>query len=112
MSNFETLGMDSSGNLLLFPIQVYGTTTTDSSGNFTFDFTNAGLTHAYTVQVTAKSASNSLANSATAYVSSFSTTAVSGHVTLPQNIAILGGSPVQAAGSGLTVYVTVFGDQN
>jgi len=35
-----------------------------------------------------------------------------GHVTLPQNIAILGGSPVQAAGSGLTVYVTVYGDQN
>lgn len=111
MSTFETLGMDSSANLLGFPVQVYGSVTTDSSGNFSFDYTSCGLTHVYSVYAIAKSADNTLANSATAHIAALSLTAVSGHVTLPNTI-VLGGSPVKASGSGLTVYIIVYGDQN
>lgn len=112
MSNLETLGVDSSGNFYVFPVQVIMSATTDSSGNFSVNYASAGLTHVYGVQVTAKSADNTLANSATACVSSLSLTACSGHVTLPQTVPALGGSPVQAAGAGLTVYIVVIGDQN
>lgn len=112
MSNFETLGMATNSDLLQFPIQVYGSVTTDSSGNFSFDISGASLTHVYSVYATAKSADNTLANSATAHVATLTTSSVSGHVTLPQNVAVLGGSPVKAAGSGLTVYIIAYGDQN
>lgn len=112
MSTFETLGMDTSASLLQFPIQVYATATTDSSGNFSISYSDISLTHVYSAYAMAISPDNTVANTCTAAISSLSLTAVSGHVIKPQTVGALGGSPVQSAGSGISVRVIVYGDQN
>lgn len=108
---FDFFAMDSSGNLYQSPICSAFSTTTDSSGHYSVDISGVGYTHVYSVSATAKSPDNTPANANTASVSTFSTSAVAGGVHKPQTVPALGGSPVQSAGSGVTVYITVIGDQ-
>lgn len=109
---FDFFSEDNNGNLFTYPMCVAFSTTSDSSGHWSVDITNAGLTHIHSVSAQAKSSDNTPANAVTASVSTFSTTAVSGGVSKPLTVPALGGSPVQSAGSGVTVYVTVIGDQS
>lgn len=108
---FDFFAQDNSGNLYQSPMCVSFSTTSDSSGHWSVDMTNAGLTHIHSVSAQAMSPDNTPGNSVTASVSTFTTTTVAGGVHKPANVAVLGGSPVQNAGA-VTVYVTVIGDQH
>lgn len=107
---FDFFAEDHNGNLFVNPMCVAFTTTTNASGVWSVNITNAYLTHIHSVQVTAKSPDNTLANSYTATLSSVSLTSVGGFVFKPATI-LLGGSPIQSAGNNVTVHVTVIGDQ-
>jgi hypothetical protein len=108
---FEFFSEDNDGNLYIYPMCVAFSTTSDSSGHWSVDITNAGLTHIHSVSATGKSPDNTPANAVSASVSTFSTSTVSGGVHKSQAVPALGGSPVQSAGA-VTVYVTVLGDQS
>lgn len=110
MPNYNVFAQKPDGTLLIDPIIVTGSATSDSSSHWTLDISNVGLTHVYSVTAEAKSADNSAANSVTASVSTFSTTTVAGGVSKPLTVGALGGSPVQGAGSDVVVYITVVGD--
>lgn len=111
MTDFTTYTEDTSGNLVAYPILVKASATSDSNGHWSVDISNVFLTHVHTVVAQAISPDNTPANAIEASVSSFSTSTVSGGVYKAANVNLLGGSPVQSAGSGVTVYVTVLGDQ-
>jgi hypothetical protein len=111
MADFTMYLEDISSNLTNFPIVVRASLTSDSSGHWSLDISNVGLTHVHTVSAQAMSPDNTPANAVKASVSTFSTSTVAGGVHKAANVNILGGSPVQSAGA-VTVYVTVIGDQN
>lgn len=110
MTNYNVFAQKSDGTLLIDPIVVVGTATTNSSSQWSLDISNVGLTHVYSVEAKAKSSDATAGNAISASVSTFNTTTVSGGVSKPQNVAVLGGSPVTGAGANVTVYVTVVGD--
>jgi hypothetical protein len=112
MTNFYSAVTDKDGNLIIDPVIVYASATTDSNGAFTVDMTNAAYTHVYSVSATVISADTTVANSAFSAVSTFNLTTVTGKGVRSQTVGALGGSPVQSVGSGHTVYITVIGDQN
>lgn len=107
---FDFFAQDNNGNLISSPMCTSFSTTSDSSGHWSVDMTNAGLTHIHSVSAQAMSSDNTPANAVTASISTFSTTTVAGGVHKAQTVGALGGSPVQSAGA-VTVYVTVIGDQ-
>lgn len=108
---FDFFASDNNGNLIQSPMCVVGSTTTDSSGNFSLDISNAGLTHIYSVSVTAFSTSTASLSQLYASVSTFSISTVAGKVQQPVNV-VLSSPSMTPVGSGKTVYVTVIGDQN
>lgn len=108
---FDFFAEDNNGNLYTYPMCVSFSATSDSSGHWSADITDASLTHIHSVHVTAKSSDNTPANAITASLSSVSLTTIAGGVSKPQTVPALGGSPVQSAGANVTVYVTVIGDQ-
>lgn len=80
-----------------------GSATTSSSGAFTADISSAGFTTITSVQVSAVGTTGLALTTPLASVTSTSATSISGVVILP---GLTGGV---FAGSGITVYVTVFG---
>jgi hypothetical protein len=109
MTDFTTYTEDTSGDLVPFPLIIQSTSTTNSSGVFTLDISNAFLTHIHSVAVSPLASGTAVTDMMVCNVDSFSTSSVSGAVyKFTSTLGVLGLSPV----NGKTVYVTIIGDQD
>lgn len=86
-----------------------GTATTDSSGNWSVDYSSAGFTNVPNVQPNAISAGTGTAQAASTTMTAPSKTGASGKCFIPNAISLLGVLPLQAAGAGITVQVMAIG---
>lgn len=107
---FNVSVIDAAGAPDTDPLICHATATTASDGTWSVDLSSIGYTNIFTVHAQVISADQTVANAGHTSVSTFSTTTVSGRAVKPQNVNVLGGSPVQSIGSGRTVYVTVIGN--
>lgn len=106
---FDFFVQDNEGNLVDNPMCTVFTATTNSSGEFTVDMTNASLTHIHTAHVSTVAAGTAVTNMGVCNITSLSTTSISGIAYLFTSLlGVLG----LTASNGQTVYVTVIGDQD
>jgi hypothetical protein len=108
---YYTYAEDGSGNLNLNPMIVYTIATTNSSGEFTVDITDAGLTDVLSVHATVIASGSSLNDAIGVSIYTFDTTTIAGIAYKPTT-AVLGLLGITAVGSGVEVLITVIGDQN
>lgn len=108
MPDFTTYTEDTSGNLTISPLLIRATATTNSSGVFSVDISNVGLTHVHTVSVSPLASGTSETDMMICNVDSFSTSTVSG--VAYEFTSLLGVLGLTAAASK-TIYVTILGDQ-
>lgn len=107
---FNVSVINTSGSPDTDPLIMHGTATTASDGTWSLDISGVGYTNLMTVTAHVISTDQTTGNAGYTSISTFSTSTVAGRAVKPQNIAVLGGSPVQSIGSGHTVYVTVIGN--
>jgi hypothetical protein len=96
--------------LVSSPKMWVGTTTTNSSGQWSINYASAGFTNVLSVQPTAIASSTSAANNISTGMTAPTATSVSGACFIPNAISLLGLLPLQSAGAGITIQVLVIGN--
>lgn len=86
-----------------------GTATTNSSGQWSINYSSAGFTNPPLINPQAISTSNTAANTVSTSMTSPTTTTVSGACYIPNAISLLGVLPLQSVGAGVTVQVVCIG---
>lgn len=97
-----------SAGLVSAPKIWIGSTGTNGSGVFTVNTSSAGFSSVTSAQATAFMASSSAATAPFTSLQTFTTTSVSG-ICLESAAVLIGGEALTNSGSGVTVYVCVFG---
>lgn len=106
---FDYFVEDEQGNLVDSPMQVRISTTTDSSGHFFVNISNAGLTHVNSAHAVVKAAGTGVTDIRICSITTLTTSSVAGAVF--ECTETLGIFNMAAAGSGVTVWIVIEGDQ-
>ncbi len=101
--------MYNSAGLITNPKVWVGTTTTDSSGQWSVSYASAGFAQVLSVQPTPISTANTAAASIVASMLTPTLTAVSGGTFIANPVSLLGILPLQTAGAGIVIQVLVIG---
>jgi hypothetical protein len=101
--------MYNSAGLIAGPKVWVGTATTNSSGQWSINYSSAGFAQILSVQPTPISTANTAAASVVASMLAPTTTSVSGGTFIANPVSLLGILPLQTAGAGIVIQVLVIG---